>query len=92
MFGFGCTGSFLSSIIGFLIGLFVFRSFILAIVFMFVGSALFSGLGNRYGTSGGSFFNWGAGANSELFNDNLFSMLGRLAPLMGKLLKVKSMF
>jgi DnaJ like chaperone protein len=77
------TGSFIGGIIGFFIGIDFFHNIILAFIFMFIGNALSSGLGRR--KSGPGFFGWNnSGANSALFNENLFSMLGRLAAADGK--------
>jgi len=76
-------GSFIGGIIGFFIGIVFFHSLILAFIFMFIGNALSSGFGRR--KSGPGFFGWSnSGANSALFNENLFSMLGRLAAADGK--------
>ena len=85
--------SLIGAILGFVIGLFLFGSPFLGLIFALLGSSIGSGIGVRvYRDSGrsrrgtGWFAGWGAEGASDgpLFMETLFSMLGRIAAADGK--------
>lgn len=80
--------SLIGAILGFVVGLFLFGSPLLGMIFALLGSSIGSGIGVRVfrdsgneRKSSGWFSGWGAEGVSDgpLFMETLFSMLGRLA-------------
>ncbi len=80
------SGALIGGVAGFILGLFFFRSIILALIFSFVGRALGSRMGRGQYGSGGGFSRWGFNPVSDgpVFMETLFSMLGRLAAADGR--------
>ena len=84
--------SLIGAILGFVLGIFLFASFPLGIIFALLGSSIGSGVGVRVLRDGrrsgnaGWFSGWGmeGAADGPVFMETLFSMLGRLAAADGR--------
>lgn len=85
--------SLIGAVLGFVLGVFLFGSPFIGLIFALIGSSIGSGIGVRSyrgrkneQTGSGWFSGWGYGSGTDgpVFMDTLFSMLGRLAAADGR--------